>query len=106
MKAISKRPGAVAAAILVAAALLVVILAWYPRHRGDPRISEFGRAPVELVFSLLPASCQFAKGRRMRLTVTFADADNFATTVLDPAPRVRVLRGAQHASYVEFPAGR
>jgi len=62
--------------------------------------------PVELVFSLLPTSYKFAKGKRLRLTVTFADADNFETPVLNPAPRLRVLRDAAHASYVDLPAER
>lgn len=35
--------------------------------------------------------------------ITCADADNSETPTLDPAPQVRPLRNATHASYVELP---
>lgn len=66
---------------------------------------EPGR-PVQLDLSLQPTARRFAKGERLRVTVTFADADNFETPVLEPAPRVRVLRDARHASSIELPLGR
>jgi len=59
--------------------------------------------PVELVFSLLPTSYHFHKGSRIRITVAFADADNFETPILNPAPKIRLLRDSAHASFVEFP---
>jgi putative CocE/NonD family hydrolase len=59
--------------------------------------------PVELVFSLLPTSYRFHKGSRMRITVAFADADNFETPVIDPAPKVQLLRDRNHPSYVQLP---
>ena len=61
--------------------------------------------PVELAFGLQPAAHRFATGNRIRLTVTFADADNYETPVLDPPPRARVHRGGQYASSVELPLG-
>ena len=59
--------------------------------------------PVELVFDLLPTARRFRRGNRIRLAVACADADNFDTPVLDPAPEVRLLRDAVHASCVELP---
>ncbi len=59
--------------------------------------------PLELTLALLPTSYRFSAGDRIRITVAFADADNFLTPVLAPAPAVRLLRDAAHASYVELP---
>ena len=59
--------------------------------------------PFELVFSLLPSSYQFHAGSRLRITVAFADAGNFDTPILNPAPALDLLRDAAHASYVEIP---
>jgi len=59
--------------------------------------------PVELVFDLLPTSKLFHKGNRIRITVTGADADNFETPILDPAPEIRLLRNATYASFVDLP---
>jgi len=59
--------------------------------------------PIELAFALLPASHVFAKGSSIRITVAFADADNFTTPALDPRPQVRILRDTAHASVVELP---
>jgi predicted acyl esterase len=59
--------------------------------------------PVELVFGLLPTAYQFSKGSRIRITVAFADADNFETPVVSPAPKLRLLRDKNHASFVELP---
>jgi hypothetical protein len=56
-----------------------------------------------LVFDLLPTAYQFSKGRRIRVTVAFADADNFDTPVIDPAPMVHLLRDKNHASFIELP---
>jgi hypothetical protein len=59
--------------------------------------------PVELVFDLLPTGKRFCQGTRIRIAVTCADADNFDTPKLDPAPRVHFLRDIAHASFVELP---
>jgi predicted acyl esterase len=59
--------------------------------------------PVELVFDLLTTSYLFRSGNHIRITVTCADADNFETLALDPAPKIRLLRDTAHASFVEFP---
>lgn len=64
--------------------------------------------PIELVFDLLPTSKLFHKGNRIRVTITGADADNFETPILDPAPEIRLLRNTTYVSFVELPiiAGR
>jgi hypothetical protein len=62
--------------------------------------------PFELVFSLLPTSYQFHSGSRMRITVAFADAGNFNTPILDPAPILHLLRENTHPSNVEIPISR
>jgi putative CocE/NonD family hydrolase len=59
--------------------------------------------PFELVFDLRPTAWQFSPGKQIRITVTFADAGNFDTPVLSPAPALQLLRDANHPSYVELP---
>ncbi len=59
--------------------------------------------PVELVFALLPTSYLFRAGHRIRLTVTCDDADNFETPILNPAPKISLLRDSTHVSFVELP---
>lgn len=78
----------------------------YHRHARDAVQSLEPGRPVELAFRLQPTAHRFAKGNRLRVTLAFADADNFETPVLEPAPRVRVLRDAQHASFIELPLAR
>ncbi len=77
-------------------------LPWHSHFQSDlmPMRPE---EPAELMLALLPTSYRFAAGSRMRITVAFADADNFLTPVLAPAPMVRLLRDADHASRVELP---
>jgi putative CocE/NonD family hydrolase len=59
--------------------------------------------PVALVFDLLPTAYHFSKGKRIRMTIAFADADNFDTTILDPAPKLHLLRDKDHLSFVQLP---
>ena len=59
--------------------------------------------PFELVFDLLPTAKRFRQGTRIRAAVACADADNFDTPTLDPAPRVHLLRNIAHTSFVELP---
>ncbi len=64
------------------------------------------REAFELVFSLLPTSYRFQKGSRIRITVAFADADNFETPVIDPAPKLHLLRDMNHPSLVRLPVAQ
>jgi putative CocE/NonD family hydrolase len=76
----------------------------YHRHyESDLKPIPVGE-PVELVFDLLPTSYLFQEGHRIRVTVVFADADNFDTPVLDPPPALNLLRSAKFPSHVELPA--
>ena len=59
--------------------------------------------PVELVFDLLPTSNIFDAGHRIRVTIMGAEANNFATPQLDPAPTVTIYRNAEHSSYIDLP---
>jgi putative CocE/NonD family hydrolase len=59
--------------------------------------------PFELVFDLRPTAWQFSAGKQIRITVAFADAGNFDTPVLNPAPTLQLLRDANHPSNVEIP---
>ncbi len=59
--------------------------------------------PFEMVFTLLPTSYRFHAGSRIRITLAFADAGNFDTPILNPAPVLQLLRDAGHPSFVELP---
>jgi hypothetical protein len=59
--------------------------------------------PIELVLNLLPTAFEFSKGRRIRTTVAFVDADNFETPVIDPVPGVHLLMGKEHPSFIDLP---
>jgi putative CocE/NonD family hydrolase len=59
--------------------------------------------PVELVFDLLPTAHQFSKGSRIRVAIACADADNFETPVVAPAPGIRLLRDSDHPSFIQLP---
>jgi len=75
----------------------------YHSHYQSELESISAGKPVELVFSLLPTSYLFRAGHRIRITVTCADADNFDTPVLNPAPKIHLLRDTAHPSFVELP---
>ncbi len=77
-------------------------LPYYTHYRSDLEPIPVGK-PVELILSLLPTSYRFPKGSRIRITVAFADADNFETPVLNPAPKIKLLRDTAHASFIELP---
>jgi putative CocE/NonD family hydrolase len=77
-------------------------LPYHSHYQSDLMPIQTGE-PVELVFNLLPTSYLFPGGSRIRISVTCVDADNFETPVLDPPPKLRLLRGAAHSSFVEFP---
>jgi putative CocE/NonD family hydrolase len=46
--------------------------------------------PVLAELAFLPTAYRFGKGKRLRLALTFADADNFETPVLEPRPRAKI----------------
>jgi hypothetical protein len=59
--------------------------------------------PFELVFNVLSTSYRFHEGSRIRITVAFADADNFDTPVITPAPKISLLRDKDHSSSIQLP---
>jgi len=77
-------------------------LPWHNHFQTELKEIPSGE-PVELVFDLLPTAYEFSKGKRMRLAVAFADADNFDTPVIDPAPVVHLLRDKNHPSFIDLP---
>jgi len=62
--------------------------------------------PFKLMFDLRPTAWQFSPGRQIRIAVAFADAGNFDTPVLDPTPRLQLLRDVDCASFIELPVIR
>jgi putative CocE/NonD family hydrolase len=77
-------------------------LPYHSHYQSDSAPIPAGE-PFELVFTLLPTSYRFHKGNRIRITVVFADADNFETPVVDPAPKLRLLRDMNHPSFIQLP---
>jgi len=77
-------------------------LPWHNHFKSELQAIPAGE-PMELVFDLLPTAYQFSKGRRIRVTVAFADADNFDTPAIDPVPVVHLLREKNHPSFIELP---
>jgi len=74
-------------------------LPWHPFTQAEAQPLVPGE-PVLLSFDLQPMSIVFAKGHRIRVVLTFADA---ATATAVPAPMVTVHRNAEHASRITLP---
>jgi len=77
-------------------------LPFHSHYQSDLEPIPAGQ-PVNLVFSLLSTSYRFPKGSRIRITLAFADADNFETPVIDPPPTLRMRRDKDHPSFVQLP---
>ncbi len=77
-------------------------LPWHNYYESEVKLIPAGE-PIELVFDLLPTAYEFSEGDRIRITITFADADNFDTPILNPVPDVQLFRNASYPSYVEIP---
>jgi putative CocE/NonD family hydrolase len=75
----------------------------YHRHYKSDLAPIPAGEPVELVFDLLPTSYVFRAGNRIRITITCADADNFETPVLNPAPKIHLLRDTNYPSSIQLP---
>lgn len=78
----------------------------YHNHFQDEVKSIPAGEPIELVFDLLPTAFQFSKGKQIRITVAFADADNFDTPVINPAPELCLLRDMSHPSFIQLPVAQ
>ena len=57
-----------------------------------------------MTLDLEPTGFEFPAGSQVRLTIAFADAGNFDTPILEPAPEVELLHDSQHPSRVDIPA--
>lgn len=77
-------------------------LPWYNHFESELQ-PILANEPFELVFDLLPTAYQFSKGNSIRITIAFADAENFDTPVLDPPPTLKLLRNTNYQTYVELP---
>lgn len=77
-------------------------LPWFDHFESELQPIPAGE-PFELVFDLFPTAYQFSEGNQIRITVAFADAGNFDTPILDPAPTLEVLRNTGYPTYVELP---
>jgi putative CocE/NonD family hydrolase len=75
-----------------------------PYHRSyEEDVAQMPvREPVELEFDLLPTSRLYLRGSRIRLRITCADADNFETPILHPAPEIQLQRNTRHVSFVDL----
>jgi len=80
-------------------------LPYHSHYKSDLTPIPAGE-PVELAFSLLPTSYQFHKESRIRITVVCADADNFDTPVINPVPKLQLLRSINHPSFIQFPVAQ
>ncbi len=76
-----------------------------PWHRGfaADRKPLSKNEPVELAFDLFPTSKLFAKGNRIRVTVTGADKANAVTPSRTPPPRLILHREEDRASQIVLP---
>jgi len=77
-------------------------LPFHRHYKSELAPMPVGEA-VELVFDLLPTSYVFRAGHRIRIAIACADADNFETPVLDPAPKLHLLWDKNHPSSVQLP---
>jgi putative CocE/NonD family hydrolase len=77
-------------------------LPWHNHLESDIEAIPAGEQ-IELVFDILPTAYEFSKGKRIRLAVAVADADNFDTPVISPAPQVHLLRDKDQPSFIELP---
>ena len=77
-------------------------LPWHNHFQSELMPIPAGE-PVNLIFDLLPTGYRFSKGKSIRITIAFADAVNFETPVLDPAPLIRLWRGGHQPSFIDLP---
>jgi len=61
--------------------------------------------PQLLRFALLPVAWQFARGSRIRLSISGADADHFVQAPHGRPPLLKVLGGGEQSSMLELPVG-
>jgi putative CocE/NonD family hydrolase len=77
---------------------------WRSFARKDARPMPIGE-PQLLRFALLPVAWRFAKGSRLRLSISGADADHFGQAPHGRPPVLKVMGGGDKASMLELPVG-
>jgi hypothetical protein len=106
--------------LLVALVVLGVLILVIQGQAGQQPISAFGRYQgyTETLYDGMQRTSDYltlSDGTRLaydlilpriRVTIACADADNFATPVLNPAPMLELLRNSSQASYVDIPVVR
>ena len=70
--------------------------------RKDAKPMPIGE-PQLLKFALMPIAWRFAKGSRIRLSISGADADHFAQTPHGRPPLLTVKSGGEQATMLELP---
>lgn len=65
--------------------------------------SSFNEGLVTLSADMQPTAHLFKKGSRVRLVITGADAENYITTPLSPAPTLTIATGGAQASFISLP---
>jgi hypothetical protein len=77
---------------------------WRTFARKDAKPMPIGE-PQLLRFALLPVAWRFAKGSRIRLSISGADADHFVQTPHGRPPTLKLMSGGAQASMLELPVG-
>jgi uncharacterized protein len=77
-------------------------LPWHNHFKSELQEIPAGQR-MELEFDLLPIAYRFSKGKRLRVAIAFADANNFEIPIIDPAPVVHLLRDNNHPSFIQLP---
>lgn len=81
--------------------------AYHPCMRADMEkcLAEGMEKPVHLQFAIEPATRHFAKGSRLRLTVTCANKKAFQHPMYDEEnlPTVHLYQGGDHPSFIQVP---
>jgi putative CocE/NonD family hydrolase len=77
---------------------------WRSFARRDAEPMPVGE-PQLLKFALLPVAWRFARGSRLRLSISGADADHFVQTPHGRPPLLEVLSGGERSSMLELPVG-
>lgn len=75
---------------------------WHRQMKGDQQDLVPGEA-VRLDFDMLVMSRTILPGHRLRLTLTNADAQNFETLEMTPAPHITVYFNASRCSSISLP---
>ena len=75
----------------------------YHRSYAEDMLDLVPGEVAELVFDLQPVSYLFRAGNRVRVSITCADKDTFATPVIVPTPVVNLLHGPSYPSRMVLP---